>query len=453
MRNKLSLGGNKVPIVTGGEITDVVIDGIVYRVHSFTSSGVAKVFGGIRNAEVMIIGGGGSGAPAYATSNPYVKSGGSGGGAGEFKIINIPLATGEWDVVVGEQTGRPNGTIQTFDGNPSSAFGYTAIGGKGSQFRTKGGDSGNGFLGGTFNNNNGGGGGGSTSNGANAITGTNGSRPGGTGTTINFRGFEETFCSGGLGRMHPSGNGRNSGSNGAENTGNGGGGSSSGRADWVTGGAGGSGLVCFRYPIGIAPYITRSDNYGAQSSTSQRSFSINVGDPFENRFVVFFLGTGSTGSSTVTDVKFNDVSVSFETVLINDGSRVSTMAWGYVNEGSTVNVTVSDSGGSRAVVYSSMVVSGITNPNPVDILTSTTGDVTFPVLGQYSVVLACGMRIQAPDNSSSRFTLLDTYYHARWATIHSFYVSGKTITETYTDQEIQSLPVHAERTSIVGVWR
>ena len=115
------------PIATGGDtVEDVNIGGVTYRIHSFTTVG-ESTFTVTRGGPVdylIVAGGGGSG-----------SNGGSGGGAGGFLQGTRTVKAKNYSIVVGNGgqpderilSGRPCGG----DGENTSAFGFTAIGGGG----------------------------------------------------------------------------------------------------------------------------------------------------------------------------------------------------------------------------------------------------------------------------------------------------------------------------------
>jgi alanyl-tRNA synthetase len=53
---------------TGGQITQATIDGILYRIHTFTSSADFIVSAGSGNVDYLIVGGGGGGKGDIATA-------------------------------------------------------------------------------------------------------------------------------------------------------------------------------------------------------------------------------------------------------------------------------------------------------------------------------------------------------------------------------------------------
>lgn len=92
------------------------IPGNGYRYHVFLEPGNFFILNGPVTVEVLIVAGGGAG----GTVN-YM--GGGGGAGGVRNITSIPLSDGYYPISVGL------GGIVGSNGNPSSAFGYTATGG------------------------------------------------------------------------------------------------------------------------------------------------------------------------------------------------------------------------------------------------------------------------------------------------------------------------------------
>lgn len=111
---------------TGGSISDITSFGVQYRVHRFISVGSSTFsvsnLGTDSTVEVLIVGGGGGGGS---------DNGGAGGGGGVItETINL-INTGPYQVIVGNG-GRDSGTGNTYrneNGQNSSFFGRTAIGG------------------------------------------------------------------------------------------------------------------------------------------------------------------------------------------------------------------------------------------------------------------------------------------------------------------------------------
>lgn len=110
-------------VASGGDtVEDVDIDGVTYRIHSFTSVGSSTFTvtrGGL--VDYLIVAGGGSGG-----------SFGGGGGAGGFLTGLTTIATRNYTITVGAG-GDAVSSGSTFgnNGGNSSAFGINAIGGGG----------------------------------------------------------------------------------------------------------------------------------------------------------------------------------------------------------------------------------------------------------------------------------------------------------------------------------
>ena len=143
-------------VATGGTVTDIVVNGVPYKLHTFTSSQPFIVISG-GNVEYMMVGGGSS---TGSTQN--------GGGAGQVTNGIVAAPVGSNSIGVGGAAA------------PSTALGITAASGSGST-------SGNGYVtganyGGTFQNFCLGGGGGATANGGNASNSAGGA--GGAGRDI-----------------------------------------------------------------------------------------------------------------------------------------------------------------------------------------------------------------------------------------------------------------------------
>ena len=132
-------------IASGGDVHDVVIDGVEYRVHTFTSSGTFNVSGGstLYDVEYIVVGGGG-----YSHSNAGAGAGGyrssvvgelSGRGAPAESTLT--LLPGSYSVIVGAKgtTAAANG-----DGNQSSFNGIVSLGGGGNYNTTNGRNGGSG---------------------------------------------------------------------------------------------------------------------------------------------------------------------------------------------------------------------------------------------------------------------------------------------------------------------
>lgn len=181
------------------------------------------------NMDVFLVGGGGGGGRGQSG---YGKGGGGGGG-GYVTNANITVKAGKsYNVVIGE------GGVSREDGTASTAFGFTAKGGKGS-FYSEGGTGGSGGGGGGTGS---GASGGSNGENGNKLTGGEG---GGTGQGTTTREFGDEngrlYAGGGGGGGYDSGG--KGGSGGSGGGGNGGGGGGGGGTDGMmnTGGGGGGG--------------------------------------------------------------------------------------------------------------------------------------------------------------------------------------------------------------------
>lgn len=121
---------------TGGTVTDINVDGVDYRLHSFTdvgahtftTSAIAKDL----PVDVLIVaGGGGSG---------WDLSGGGGGGGVVYLEQEVDIPAGSYSIYVGDggdgsSTYYGRAEINGENGENSEAFGYVAVGGGGSGFQ------------------------------------------------------------------------------------------------------------------------------------------------------------------------------------------------------------------------------------------------------------------------------------------------------------------------------
>lgn len=111
-------------LATGGTVNDITIGGVNYRIHSFATVGTSTftVTRGGR-VEYLIVAGGGSGQDRH----------GGAGGAGGLLQGTTTVTPGSYTIIVGAggthngQTGNQQDIGE--DGDDSSAFGLTAIGG------------------------------------------------------------------------------------------------------------------------------------------------------------------------------------------------------------------------------------------------------------------------------------------------------------------------------------
>ena len=113
---------------TGGTLSTATVNGVNYRVHTFTTSGTFTVTAGTTNAEIVMIGGGGSGG---------VDCGGGAGGGGLIdtsKTFNISDSTLAYPIVIGAGAAARAGSADDGPGNNggnTTGFGLTALGGSG----------------------------------------------------------------------------------------------------------------------------------------------------------------------------------------------------------------------------------------------------------------------------------------------------------------------------------
>ena len=283
------------PIVaTGGNLVqDLEINGILYRIHVFTTVGSSQTFevqsaGSEKMVDLLVIGGGGSGGRNNGGGSGKAAGG---GGAGEMLAqTGVLISSGSLGITVGNGGAEPASDAEGNDGENSVALGFTVNGGGGGGRtfgvgRTGGSSGGHGNNGGATrtpvtllgggtghegglahptagspdpSGYTGGGGGGAGGPGVNGANYANGD--GGPGAANDFRTGSNVFYAGGGGgsAIHSSptinggigggGKGGNqwfsrAGEPGVANTGSGGGGG------YNMSGAGGSGIVVIRYPL------------------------------------------------------------------------------------------------------------------------------------------------------------------------------------------------------------
>jgi hypothetical protein len=275
-----------MPIYLGNtEINTEYVDsyglGRIYLGSDLVQSNLDKDF----TLTYMVLGGGGGGG----------QGGGGGGGGGQFITGSFTVTTNQpvGPILIGaggKGGGNTPGADRAFNGESSSFYTFTSIGGGaggefgfaqpendgydgasgggggGGSFQNAGGTGSIGFNGGRGLNPSGGGGGGSTS--AGGIAGPTSGGDGGSGSigdTTYFQGIGEVCGGGGGGDGGDNdtpgtgrgggGNGGNSlvtGSSGTANTGGGGGGG----GEISFGGNGGSGLVALSYPNNISASVS-----------------------------------------------------------------------------------------------------------------------------------------------------------------------------------------------------
>lgn len=249
--SQITLGASLVPVfATGGSEADISVGDAIYRVHTFTSTGILTVTSGSLSAEYLVVAGGGGGAPASFQ--------GGGGGAGGLLTGSITLNSGNYTINVGAGGAADTvGDNSFIGGSPTGPFiilsngggeggnyprdaggaGGSGGGGGGAQPFSSGGVGGpgipgQGFPGGSGSplpsgSGRGAGGGGA---GASGTPGPGGSA-GGIGTYVSIGGGPVYYAFGGPG---------GGGSAGPSNSGAGGG---------SAGNSGGSGIVVVRYRI------------------------------------------------------------------------------------------------------------------------------------------------------------------------------------------------------------
>jgi len=293
----------KPVVATGGAITTATINGMAYKIHSFTTVGTStfsvESVGDDGQIEYLIVGGGGGGGASWR---------GGGGGAGGYRTNvfgdlsggssaaepSLSVLTGAYSVTVGAGAPQKGGSAANGDnGQPSSLIGpgisLTAVGGGGGgRFNAIPGNPGG--SGGGGGSPTAAGGAGTSGQGTNGGQGASAQRGGGGGgagtqggsgllTAGNFGnggiGLESTILfppfrlgGGGSGGAYDGSSTRSvavdgggqggwaptstfvstmPGDDATPNTGGGGGGAS-GQSDGI-GGAGGSGIVIIRYPL------------------------------------------------------------------------------------------------------------------------------------------------------------------------------------------------------------
>jgi hypothetical protein len=273
---------------SGGTVTEILVAGITYKVHTFNTSGTLSIssLGSVDSVEYLIVAGGGGGGGDRV---------GGGGGAGGLLTGFTPPSTGSFNCIVGNGGSAGIGNNVGGNGQNSSIFSLTAIGGGGGAWgnsdgaqRAATGGSGGGGADGPSNGynpgasgtsgqgnsggrgyhqsgvqTNGGGGGGYSSAGTDGSTTSSGAAGyGGNGFLSSISGTSVIYSAGGGGGAWSGlsiGFGGNSGvgGNGAHGTQNatvgtsfgcGGGGGTTGSGSRLSS-AGTSGIVIIRYPI------------------------------------------------------------------------------------------------------------------------------------------------------------------------------------------------------------
>lgn len=235
------------PLPTGGEITTAIIDGKLYRIHTFKESGFFKTTRRM-DIEYLLVGGGGGGEQG---GNAVAKSGGAGGRVRQ-NLSGPPmrLAAGDWLVSVAPVGAyRTNGASSVFAGVVAEG----GLAGNGSSGGNQGGSGGK--VGGLeISGGAGAGGAGDGANGEDGVTGRCGW--GGDGTLHNPDGNPRYFGGGGggygaLGSGATTGRGGQGGGTSGESTQhptpNSGGGAGGYRTNGSPYNHGASGVVIIRY--------------------------------------------------------------------------------------------------------------------------------------------------------------------------------------------------------------
>ena len=276
----------------GGTVTDIVQNGVRYRVHTYTidSPNEFVVTPEMEGVPIwyLVVAGGGSG-----SSNRTENKTGSGGGGGGGIVTNIRsqpayMDAGVYEVIVGAGGRAAYTEGDGLNGGNSSinGLGVVAIGGGGGGRMDEGGRNGGSGGGAGFRRGSndrgaampgqghdgglghngcsgnkcsaGGGGGGAGGVGGDAWKNTGG--PGGPGVQYSFDGVQRFYGAGGggggnsgnVGGSGVGGNGgrqRSHGGDAAPNSGSGGGGAGGGSNDRLRGGSGGDGIVFIRYEV------------------------------------------------------------------------------------------------------------------------------------------------------------------------------------------------------------
>jgi len=114
-------GGSTTLTITGGSTAE---PGNGYKYHVFLSDGAFVTTGDIAAADVLMVAGGGGGGSGGGGT-------GGGGGAGGVRFYpDLPVAEGEYNIVIGSGgSGAPNYDDNGTRGGDTTAFGKTAKGG------------------------------------------------------------------------------------------------------------------------------------------------------------------------------------------------------------------------------------------------------------------------------------------------------------------------------------
>jgi len=330
----LATSAHAADLPTGGDITEVVIDNVLYRVHTFQSSGTFTAPPDLQ-VEYVVVGGGGSGGRAGTTG-----AGGGGGAGGVLSTAGSTVAVsslgggGTVSVTVGSGGAPATSDGQVGSDGGSSALGAVVVnggGGGGSTGAGRAGGSGGGGGGWDTQQNSGGagtsgqgnaggkgnarptpqaaqraGGGGGGATAAGSAAANNAAGTGGAGINFRFSSAEgATYAVGGNGAVPTSG----AGADGAAGSGSGGGGA----GNSTTSGAGGSGIVMVRYWVSAVELAMVTEPVGGiNGSLLATQPVVEARNQFGQRFTDFTgnvtvdiaTGGGGTlgGTTTVTAV-------------------------------------------------------------------------------------------------------------------------------------------------------
>lgn len=320
--------GAKAPKFTYTGQYNVRKDGVVELLTSGTI-----VFLEPKVIDVFMVGGGGGGGKAQTNYNVQKASGGGGGGyTATYRKLKV-ANNASYNVVVGAGgTEGINGGASAFGDNITVSGGNAGVSSSGTSTRpTNGGDGGSGGGAGVLSNSDYGAGG---SDGANGENSNQSGYYGGTGQGFRTREFNEAvgklYAGGGGGgrymsaqqpvvSMGGSGGGGTGGwyytpennqaaSAGGANTGGGGGGAAATAQGHITGGSGGSGIVCFREAVELP-------ELAGTWELNERLYNFNT--PFTEN-ISFTAYDGSSRAANVTKVTVTDRVLAFDADGVTD---------------------------------------------------------------------------------------------------------------------------------------
>jgi hypothetical protein len=138
-----SLGAGSIT-ATGGSVSTITIDGISYKLHTFTSNDTFNISSGADNVSYLIVGAGGSGGSTCMSNSLY-----RGGSAGSISQGTLFKGEGSYSVTIGNGGSAVTSTSDDLpgpdflDGNTggsSSVFSISASGGVGGVVGSVGGN-------------------------------------------------------------------------------------------------------------------------------------------------------------------------------------------------------------------------------------------------------------------------------------------------------------------------